>query len=177
MYLERESRNTFSQNWLGRGGTSMTTEPFFRRLEKIDAVVAAGPEACNFPLDLAPYLVEEASRTYFYDALNDPAWLKVLSQAGVFRNPPEPQKSQTSGNFSFPLWPESRYLARVAKLAPETVIEIILHLPDTNNIQIHKDLIDAALLTPSELSALSLPKIKTWIESPFQILIPEKLGI
>src|SRR5260370_8076333 len=65
----------------------------------------------------------------------------------------------------------------MAALAPETVLEIILHLPDTINIQIHKDLIDATLVMPPELSAELLPRVKAWIESPFQILLPEKLGI
>src|SRR5260370_40796609 len=65
----------------------------------------------------------------------------------------------------------------MASLPPETVLEIILHLTDTINIQIHKDRSDATLVMPPELSAELLPRVKAWIESPFQILLPEKLGI
>ena len=154
------------------------TEPFFDRLTKIDEVVARGPAACDFSRDIQPYLVEEASRRYFYNALEDSAWLEVLIRAGEFREAPEPRKDSEKGTLSFPPWPQSRYLARMAALAPEAVLEIALRIPDTENIRVHEDLADMACKMPPELAARLAKKETDWVRSQqyLYLLLPEELG-
>lgn len=151
-------------------------ELFFERLQKIDEVIARGPETCDLSRDVEPYLLEDASVNYFFDKLQDSGWLDLLIRAGKFRNAPEPIQDAKRGTTVFPLWPESRYLARMAAHAPNTVLEVIFQLPNTENIRIHEDIADAALAMPANLAAKLISKATIGLESPFQLLIPEKLG-
>ncbi len=115
-----------------------------------------------------------ADYEYFFDQLTSPDWIEPLWEAGLFRSPYEPIRE---GEYvRFPRWPESRYLARMAPYAPEIVQKICLKIPDTENIRIHEDLVDAALKMPAHLSAKFVPKAKVWIETPYPSLLPEKLG-
>jgi hypothetical protein len=99
-----------------------------------------------------------------------------LKAKGFFCSPPPPILDESKGTVAFQMWPESRYLARMADLAPATVLDILLQIPDTENIRIHNDLADAALAMPAEIAARILPKATKWIKSPYQLLMPEKLG-
>lgn len=111
---------------------------------------------------------------YFFSQLQSPDWIKPLWDAGMFRRPYNPVKE---GQYiRFPRWPESQYLARMAPLAPETVLEVALQIPSTENVRVHEDLADAAHAMPAELAAKLVLKAKTWMESPYQLLLPEKLG-
>lgn len=113
---------------------------------------------------------------YFFDKLTNPAWLKPLREAGYFMHPPEPDFNDEKKTIGFPPWPESRYLARMASLAPQEVLEVILKIPETENVRVHEDLVDAALAMPPELAAQLVEKAKVWARSPYQFLLPEKLG-
>lgn len=113
---------------------------------------------------------------YFFDKLTSAAWLEPLRAEGFFKHPPEPDRDYEKGTVSFPPWPESRYLARMAVLAPEEVLEIALQIPDTKNVRVHEDLADAALAMQVDQAAKLVPKAKAWVESPYQLLLPEKLG-
>jgi len=114
--------------------------------------------------------------SYFFGKLSCPAWLELLRAEGFFKHPPEPDRDK--GTVSFPSWPESRYLARMAALAPETVIEIALQIPDTENLRVHQDLADAACEMPPELAARWARKETRWVPSQryLYFLLPEKLG-
>lgn len=116
-----------------------------------------------------------ADYEYFFDKLNSPEWIKPLWDAGLFSHPPEPLKD---GQYvRFPIWPESRYLARMASLEPNVVLKVIQQIPDTENVRVFEDLIDAALKMPVELGAQLVEKAKNWARSPYQLLMPEKLGL
>ena len=113
---------------------------------------------------------------YFFDRLPSIGWLESLKAEGFFKHPPEPERDEEKGSVRFPPWPESRYLARMASEDPETVLEIALQVPDTENIYVHIDLVDAALAMPPEHAARLVERVKPWIKSPYQLLIPEKVG-
>lgn len=113
---------------------------------------------------------------YFFGNLNNPAWLDPLSADDFFGHPPEPEYEREKDRVNFPRWPESRYLARMAPLSPDKVLEICLHIPATDNIRIHEDLADVALGLPAELSARLVPLAVDWLKSPYQLGLPEKLG-
>lgn len=111
---------------------------------------------------------------YFFDQLSSTDWIEPLWEAGLFRSPYEPIRE---GEYiRFPQWPESRYLARMAPHAPEIVLKVCLEIPETENIRVHEDLVDAAVKMPPHLSAEFVPKAKVWIETPYPSLLPEKLG-
>lgn len=153
------------------------TEAFFTRLARIDELIERGPGACDFAQQLRPLLTESASTAYFYDNLQDPNWIQLLLAEGAFRDPPSPKRE---GDYiSFPFWPESQYLARMAAVDRETanvVLRIALQIPDSRNIRVYQDLADAALAMPPDLAARLVPKAKVWLEDPYGLLLPQKLG-
>ena len=65
---------------------------------------------------------------YFFDNLESSAWLKPLLDDGFFKHPPELVRDEETQSVTFPQWPESRYLARIAGKAPGTVCDIILQV-------------------------------------------------
>jgi hypothetical protein len=151
-------------------------KPFFDRLAEIDKLIERGPADCDFLRDIKPLLQEEASEGYFYGRLQNPKWLDVLIRAGKFRKCPAPQKDPEKGTIGFPPWSESQFLVRMATLEPETVLEVTLLIPETENVRIHEELADIALTLPPNLSVKLVSKATSWIESPYQTLLPEKLG-
>ena len=119
----------------------------------------------------------EAQRRYFLESAKSPDWLKPLADAGYFQHPPEPRQD---GNYvSFPLWDQSRFLARMAKIpaAQDIVLEIISRIPKTENVSVHEDLLDVALALPAHFAAQLVPSIKNWIKSPYQLNLPYKLAV
>jgi hypothetical protein len=114
-------------------------------------------------------------RRYFFNRLENPEWLEPLRKRGFFRHPPEPERNDEEGAVRFPPWPETRYLARMARLRPEVVCRIILEIPDTGNVIVYSDLVDGALALPPDISAQLVEKVTKWAETPY-FLLPEKLG-
>lgn len=114
---------------------------------------------------------------YFFDRLENPEWILPLKENHFFENPPKAQIDEVRGTIGFPIWPESRYLARMAALKPnKLVLDVILKIPDTDNGIVHEDLVDAALAMPPDIAAKLVSKAKKWAKSPYQLLLPEKLG-
>jgi hypothetical protein len=113
---------------------------------------------------------------YFFDHLESAAWIEPLYEHGMFQHPPPPKKE---GEFiSIPFWPESRYIARMAFTSPKQVLDIILKMPQTDNVRVHEDFIDAACNMPSELAAQWAMTEANWIESQQFLYLnyPEKIG-
>ncbi|MGQ0678124.1 MAG: thioredoxin domain-containing protein [Actinomycetota bacterium] len=115
-------------------------------------------------------------RRHFFDNLQNPAWIAPLRQAGLFAAAPAPILDYDEETVGSPPWPQSRYLARMAQFSPQEVLEIVLELSDANNVQVHEDLADAALAMPPELSRQLVTKAAGWLDSPYQLYLPEKLG-
>ena len=115
-------------------------------------------------------------RRYFFDRLRNPEWIKPLFNKKFFLDPPDIEKDEEKGTIGFPLWPESRYLARMANLEPELVLKIILDMPETENIRVYEDFADAALAMPPQVSAKLIKKAKIWAQSPYQHFLAKKLG-
>lgn len=113
---------------------------------------------------------------YFFGKLKDPAWLEPLRAEGFFTQPPEPEYDYDKGTVRFPLWPAAQYLTRVARLAPQTVLDIALEVPETENIHVPTDIADIALALPAQMAAQLVPRFKAWTPSPYQLSLPERLG-
>jgi hypothetical protein len=117
-----------------------------------------------------------AQYQYFFDNLSSPAWLEPLTERGFFKNPPAPVRD---GQYiSFSIWPESRYLVRMARIpeAQETVLRIALAIPATENSRVHDDLADIALSVPPHQSAKLVPQICAAIPNSVMLLLAEKVG-
>lgn len=114
---------------------------------------------------------------YFFDRLENPTWIAFLEARRVFAAPPAPIGDPASG-YMHPLWPESRYLVRMAEHAPQDVANVLLRLPETDNFRVHEDIVDAALKLPPALSASIARAEQRWIskQRDLAFLLPEKIG-
>jgi hypothetical protein len=109
-----------------------------------------------------------ANYEYFFEQNESPDWIQPLSEKGFFTDPPKPKDE--NGYRSFPLWPESQYLVRMAGKAPDLVGAILKKLPATENIYVHADLVQAAIALPGPTAVeLSAAEAK-WIQSHGQLL-------
>lgn len=117
-----------------------------------------------------------ANHQYFFDSLNSPDWIVPLRKAGRFRKPA--QILHEEGGFRLPPWPESKYLSRMAPLAPELVREVILEAEVTDNETVHQDYVEAALQMPVNIAAGIGTSEARWqrSRSRFYTLYPEKVG-
>src|SRR5690242_10712011 len=103
------------------------------------------PEEVNKVVAL---LAHAEQRRYFFDKLNNPKWIKPLWEKGFFRRPPDAVKDSERGTISYYLWPESRYLARMSAIDPESVFRVVVEIPQTDNIRVYEDIVEAALGMP-----------------------------
>ncbi|MBL8762358.1 MAG: hypothetical protein JNL50_13765 [Phycisphaerae bacterium] len=83
---------------------------------------------------------------YFFSKLENPLWIRALHDRGVFGDPPEVQETH-AGTISFPQWPQSQYLARMASVAADDVVEILAAI-QTDNPSVNADILDAARAVP-----------------------------
>jgi hypothetical protein len=124
-----------------------------------------------------------ATYGYFFHRNNNPAWLKPLCAQKLFDHPQEPISEVVKDGIttSYPPWPQSRYLVRMAASddpdIQETVLGIALKV-ETENIAIHLDLADIAKALPAAKAAKLSEKAVTWIGDQKHLfhLLPEKLG-
>ena len=146
---------------------------FFEKLAILDSLISKGPVLESVG-KLKNLLSEKSLYKYFFEKINDPSWIKLLKNMGYFSNPPKILKDN-KGYITFPEWPESQYLARVAPKAPNLVCETILEIPETDNVRIHEDFIDAALNMPPVYSAKIAERESEWIKTQHHLylLFPE----
>ena len=116
------------------------------------------------------------NHSYFFSKLESPDWIEPLVDAGYFTDPPPPR---FNGDYvSYPVWPESKYLSRMAPVAPTRVAEVIGRIPDTDNVSVHEDLARAAIHLSARSMAQWATKEADWISRQPRIEYPldEALG-
>jgi len=118
----------------------------------------------------------DANYQYFFSQLKSPDWIEPLFNQGMFQRPLSPKRE--GDLISFPFWPESSYLARMAPEAPQAVLDVALKIPDTGNVRVHEDLAEAAYGMPADLAARLIKKEIDWIKTQphLYLLLPELLG-
>jgi hypothetical protein len=111
---------------------------------------------------------------YFFLNLSSPAWLRPLQENDFFSNPP---RSIKEGDYiMFPVWPQSRYLVKIAEQKPREVMDIIKNMQETDNFRVHLDFIDCAFQIPSSIAKEIVSLARNWVRSPHTAFVPEKLG-
>lgn len=117
-----------------------------------------------------------ANHDYFFSKLNSPEWIEPLAKEGLFAR--APSAIHEGNTISFPFWPESQYLERMASSAPEQVVDLMLKLPDTDNVRVHEDLAQAAIKLPAKLAAKWADKEARWVRNQAYLYftLPEILG-
>ncbi len=94
---------------------------------------------------------------YFFSRLENPKWVTALNKKGLFASPPPPAPVE-GGRVSFPHWPASKYLARMARHLPSEVAAILNSL-ETENVSVIGDILDAAVAMPAKAAATLVPVI------------------
>lgn len=118
-------------------------------------------------------LKRQTDYEYFFSRLHSRDWIVPLRDAGLFNNPPQP--IQDGDTISYPHWPESQYLVRMAGVAPETVMETILQVSETENARVLDDFVHAAIHMPPGIAARIVPKAVQWVKFSY-FLLPERMG-
>lgn len=104
-----------------------------------------------------PLLSSPQHEAYFFSRLQNPNWIGALAERNVFKYPPKAVAGD-EGGVRFPAWPQSRYLARMAKEASVEVAGILSGI-ETDNASVIGDIVDAALAMPPNLAAQLVPVI------------------
>ena len=115
---------------------------------------------------------DHESYKYFFEKA-DLRWLDVLNkQESIFKKPPLIRRD---GQYIIaPIWPESQYLARMAKQNPDLVINIIKKSPKVDNPRVYEDFVRAAIEMPPQKAAslVGLIAKQNWLYLPYSISLP-----
>lgn len=125
-------------------------EPFFESLDDL-LEVASGPEPDEEGARSALARLRPGTKSRFYEALSDPAWVRHLRAAGMFGH--VPAAIREGDVVRFPLWPEGLVLVRFAKSAPEEVAAAAAEVPQSDNSRVVQLLASCAAELPPELAA------------------------
>ncbi len=121
----------------------------------------------------------EVSLGYFFEKigmLQAIEWLQPLRDAGFFTLPPPPEYDDEKKSTRLPPWPAMQYLIQIASVAPPEVMDILLALPQTENISVYEDCVSAASRMPVEIAQLLVPKVLDWLRNPYLRFLLDKVG-
>jgi hypothetical protein len=110
-----------------------------------------------------PLLSSPEHQRHFFDKLDNPHWIQPLKEREFFKYPPSAVPIQ-DGGVQHISWPASKYLARMAKFAPNEVAQIFTEM-ETNNASVAVDMLDGALAMPTEFAATLMPALCKTIDS------------
>jgi hypothetical protein len=116
----------------------------------------------------------QVTRQYFFSRASA-AWLRPLSKAGFFSSPPSPQANEDQ-SVSFPTWPASEYLVRVAKDDPQATLAVALSIPRSDNSLVTWNLVEIALALPPEAGMQLVPQIASSIPGPYGVVAADEAG-
>jgi hypothetical protein len=125
-------------------------EPFFESLDDL-LEVASGPEPDEEGARSALARLRPGTKSRFYEALSDPAWVGHLRAAGMFGH--APAAIREGDMVRLPLWPEGLVLVRFAKSAPEEIAAAAAEVPQCDNSRVVQLLASCAAELPPELAA------------------------
>lgn len=122
---------------------------------------------------LPDHFQEWAYQRFFFEGLENPAWIVPLYQSGFFHQLPGPIQVQP-GSFQLPGWPAGEYLVRFADQY-ENIVTDIIQTTQTDNWRVQEILVDAMLKgTPSVVTEL-ISSIDSWLDGRFSDMLPNKL--
>ena len=115
---------------------------------------------------LAALATRPENRAYFFERLENPEWVSALARRGVFDDPPDPVPADEPGYVQFPPWPEGRYLARMAPVAPDAVAAVLKTSAPLANPRVTGVLLECVQALPSDQFRELAPQIVEWVTAP-----------
>src|SRR5713101_2542529 len=115
-------------------------------------------------------LARRAQTAYFFDRLDNPNWIIPLDQNGLFDHPPDIQVDESGARWSAPPWAQSRYLARMAAVAPTEVLQILHKVGGSTNPLVRSDVVDALIAMPPSSAKALVKLVEEWCAEPYFLL-------
>ena len=126
------------------------------------------------------HLEDDSLRRYFFDDLDNPAWVSPLHNANFFIShiPSPKEDSNNPGFFSFPMWFAGEYLNRLAAQFPNVVKDVARHI-DTNNARAIRTMLEAIRKIPPEDTAQIVGVFGQWFKTPFaaSMMLAHEMGL
>lgn len=154
---------------------TLISENYSRYIKYIDDLLAKPQIKADDIQELKTHLPNNTvTLGYFFEKLQDPRCVPMLKAKGFFKNPLDPL-FHPEGGISYPYWPQSAYLIRMAKVssAQRDVLEVCLGI-ETENVRIQTDILEVAASLPVDMSLKLLKKVKLWITRGGFWILPEK---
>ena len=136
--------------------------PHYEVIQKIDELIEK-PNPDNDDLRKLEFLMSKNTQSHNYFFSNAKSnWLQILVVDGkYFKEIPPVIKNENS--YSFPFWPESYYLERIASEKPELVEKVISQIPTPKNdleknSTILRNFVSAAINMPPQIGKLVAEK-------------------
>jgi hypothetical protein len=122
---------------------------------------------------LSEHFRDGAYQRFFFEGLENTAWIIPLYKSGFFNQTPDPVEVQ-SGSFQLPGWPAGEYLVRFADQYEDIVIDVVQSIR-TENWRVQEILVDAMMKISPNKAATLVPVIDTWLNGRFSDMLPNKL--
>ena len=114
-----------------------------------------------------------ANYVFFFAEASDPSWIPILKEKGHLAHPLNIE-DLGDGRASLPNWWPMRYLARMARLATDEVIQIVADLPDFENPRIDDAILEIALQVPGADSVKLNARVLEYART-FRTFLPYRL--
>ncbi len=147
--------------------------PFYSRIPVLENLREQLDPTVDSAKVIIRYSNDWAYNRFFFDGLENPAWITPLFETGFFFKPPEPIEVKP-GSFQLPGWPAGEYLARFANLHEDIVAAIVRSIR-TENSRVQEILVDAMLKISPAKTAELIPAVDAWLDGRFSDMLPNKL--
>jgi hypothetical protein len=144
---------------------------------RVDALAAKSPATdADVGLLLGSFPQDVVVLGRFFERASDPSWLPLIRQRGMYDAPPEPELQPDEGTVSFPPWPQTQLLVRLAGVCPDDVVDTVNGIPDTGNIYVNAAIVDVARALPIEEVPGLLARLMQTLEAKYRMAFPVRLG-
>ena len=147
--------------------------PFYSRIPVLENLKEQSVPTKVAAEVIAKYSTDWAYHRFFFDGLDNPAWIIPLFETDFFFNPPNPIEVKP-GSFQLPGWPAGEYLARFAN-QHEDIVAAVVRSIRTENWRVQEILVDAMLKISPVKTAELIPAVDTWLSGRFSDMLPNKL--
>lgn len=147
--------------------------PFYSRITILENLKRQDKPSENIAKVLGKFLEDLAYLSFFFNDLENPAWIMPLYKTGFFYHPPDPIEVQ-SGSIQLPDWPAINYLVQFASQYEEILVAITQKAL-TRNWRIQSRLIEGLLKISPEAASTCTFIVDSWLDSPFSDMLPNDL--
>ena len=122
-------------------------------------------------------LQKPAQYAYFFSGLQNPRWIIPLKEQGLLTDDLF-QAQEKDGMIRLPICPTSMYVTRIAKEATsDELLMAVEALGESKNPRVLEDLAEALGVLSEEKLAPLTAQIKSWIGTPFGMMLPDRVAI